>query len=512
MSSFAALPSTPEPPANTPPNSDGSPATSASTTTASNSARTLSVNAVLRTARAPRTIRTRLTVVVSAIATTAIIATLVGIAFGLPRLLQNALDDEQRTRIDRIEQSLTESGKIPDNENFAQVMAPSGNGTSIIDRTPSFSGDALLSSTQLELALSGQNVTINKDLSSLNGSARLFARSAIVNQRPIVIVVGSSLAQLERTRRLLVGALLAGGLALSILTIAGAWLLAGAALRPVQRMTDEAAELAKVTETAGVEGLHKRLDIPRTRDEIAYLGETFNDLLDRVEESVQRERAFVDDASHELRTPLAILRGELELAAAHPGDALEQQLLVSRLAREVDRLANLADDLLVLARARSEESPRYVHVELLSVAARVVGRMGSTVPNIRIEVTGDPVSILWRTDHAERVLNNLVGNAARHAQSHVHVVITKQVGDQAGIDVTDDGKGFPPEFLPHAFERFATADRARTRRHSGTGLGLAIVRELIEARRGTVVATNQATGGAAVRIVIPSDPNSEKVT
>ncbi len=462
---------------------------------------TRSVNA-LRAARAPRTLRTRLTVVVSLIATVATVATLVAIAYGLPRLLENALEDEQRARTDRIEASLSNTGRLPDSENFAQVMAPNLLGTtSIIDKTPSFDGDALLSAAQMELALSGQNVTINNNIAALDGNSRLFARSAQVGGRPIVIVVGSSLSQLERTRRLLLLAMLAGGMALSILTTGGAWLLAGAALRPVQRMTDEAAELAKVTESAGVEGLHKRLEIPGSRDEIAYLGETFNDLLDRVEESVQRERAFVDDASHELRTPLAILRGELELAAAHPGDESEQKALVDRLAREVDRLANLANDLLVLARARSEEQPRYTDVELLSVAARVVGRLGHSTPTIRIDVTGDPVKMMWRTDHAERVLNNLVANAARHAQSRVEVLVTEDIGSSIiDIEVSDDGPGFPVDFLPHAFERFATADRARTRRHSGTGLGLAIVRELVEARRGAVEAVNQPQGGAMVRV------------
>ncbi len=458
---------------------------------------TRSVNAALRAARAPRTLRTRLTVVVSLIATAAIVATLVAIAYGLPRLLENALEDEQQARTDRIEQSLVATGRLPDNENFAQVIASTG----ILDRTQSFDGAALLSSAQLELALSGQNVTINNNLPALDGNSRLFARSATINGRPIVIVVGSSLAQLERTRRLLLLAMLTGGSALSILTTASAWLVAGAALRPVQRMTDEAAELAKVTETAGVESLHKRLDIPRSRDEIAYLGETFNDLLDRVEESVQRERAFVDDASHELRTPLAILRGELELAAAHPGDADEQKALVNRLAREVDRLANLANDLLVLARARSAEQPRYTEVELLSLAARVVGRLGHSTPAIRINVSGDAAKVLWRTDHAERVLNNLVTNAARHARSQVEVAVL-QSEPTVTITVSDDGPGFPQDFIPHAFERFATADRARTRRHSGTGLGLAIVRELVEARNGTVRAQNKSDGGAEVQVTI----------
>jgi two-component system, OmpR family, sensor kinase len=473
-------------------------------------AATRSVNAVLRTARAPRTLRTRLTAVVSVIATVAIVATLVAIAYGLPRLLQNALEAEQRTRVDRIEQSLLSNGKLPDNETFAQVVAPTALGANIIDKTQSFDGASLLSATQLELALSGQNVTINTQVEALDGSARLFARATVIGGRPVVIVVGSSLQQLDRTRRLLIATMLAGGFLLSLLTAAGAWLLSGAALRPVQRMTDEAASLANATEAGGVHGLRKRLDIPTSRDEIAYLGETFNGLLDRVEESVRRERSFVDDASHELRTPLAILRGELELAAAHPGDADEQRSLVTRLAREVDRLANLADDLLVLARVGAAEIPTYTTVELLSVAARVVGRLGSAAPRVRIEVSGDRGTVAWRSDHAERVLNNLVANAVRHARERIAVTV-EQTESGVCLLVADDGPGFSDEFLPHAFERFATADRARTRRHTtgGTGLGLAIVRELVEARGGTVSAANGPQtwdprgNGAKVTVTIP---------
>jgi two-component system, OmpR family, sensor kinase len=469
--------------------------------------------AALRSAaRAPRTLRTRLTVAVSIIATVSIAATLAAIAYGLPRLLENGLNDEQRGRIDRIERGLEENGQIPDSEDFAQVILPSG---LMLTRTRATGNVRILRTDEVRLAFNGQTVTVPREFDWLDGTSRLFARSANIDgaadgeDQAVVIVVGSPLDQIERTRRLLLAALLAGGLALSMLTTAGAWLLAGAALRPVQRMTDEAATIANLTEAGTISGLSRRLEIPPGKDEIAYLGLTFNDLLDRVEESVQRERSFVDDASHELRTPLSILRGELELAAAHPGDSTEQQQLVHRLAREVDRLAHLADDLLVLARAHGGASADSARLDLLSIATRVAGRMPQANPPIRIDVNGDVAPVLWRSDHAERVLTNLMSNALRFARYRVDVQVTV-LAHAVRLTVSDDGPGFPADFLPRAFERFAIADKARGKRQSGTGLGLAIVRELTESAGGTVEVSNRPTGGASITVTFPTAETSER--
>jgi two-component system, OmpR family, sensor kinase len=466
---------------------------------------------VFRTARAPRRLRTRLTLVVSAIATVSIVATFSAIAYGLPRLLENALEDDQRGRVERIVSSIERTQRLPDTENFAQVFIPGDLGYQFFDRTGPYANNSLLTAAQLDLAMTGRT-KIDTPIPELGGTARLFATPVDIGGKRLIVVVGSSLAEVERTRRLLLAALIAGGLALAILTTGGAWLLAGAALRPVQRMTDEAAAIANATEAAGAKsGLTRRLEIPPVRDEIAHLGATLNGLLDRVEESVERERAFVDDASHELRTPLAILRGELELATVHPGDEAEQQLLLSRLAREVNRLAALADDLLVLARARSGQTSAAVPIDILSIATRLIGRLpvDDVATRVSVHVNGDGSLALWRTDHAERVLMNLLDNARRHARSNVTVSIVRSAAHEPSsetviVSVRDDGLGFPPNFLANAFERFATPDRARTRDRSGTGLGLAIVRELTEAADGTARVSNHPTGGAQVEVEIPA--------
>jgi two-component system, OmpR family, sensor kinase len=461
-------------------------------------------------ARGPTKLRTRLTVAVALVATFAIAAAMLAIRVGLASRMESSLNRDQQNRVTRIAQSLATTRELPPEEPFAQAFILDGFGRwSFLSKTKALDGVQLLNKTQLELA-STQALRQDLQIDALGGRARLLAQPKKVVSVDVVIVVGSSLTELDRTRDVLLVGLLFGGGALIALSAVGAWLLAGAVLRPVQRMTDEAAGIA-TSATGGT--LRRRLELPRSGDEIAYLGATFNNLLDQVENAVQRERHFVDDASHELRTPLAILRGELELAASEASDPAiandpaRTSALLARLTTEVERLGRLAEDLLVLARARAEQGvPVGAGVDLLSLATRVAGRLPrrgrSRSP---IDVDGDAISVNWRADHAERVLTNLLDNATRFAHSRVNVHIREGLDDDgrkcALIIVSDDGPGFSNEFLPHAFERFAIADRARTR--SGTGLGLAIVSELTEAAEGSVRAGHSNLGGAEVTVFVP---------
>jgi two-component system, OmpR family, sensor kinase len=465
--------------------------------------------------RGPTTLRTRLTVIVALIATLAIAATLVALRVGLAARLDASLERDQRARVNRIYESLAKTAKLPSNEPFAQVIAPADDGWEFLSQTRALEEDKLLlTDVQLNLALN-QAVRFDTEVMALGGRARLLAMPVTLGNTRLVVLVGSSITELDRTRNVLIATLTIGGLMLVVLSAVGAWLLAGAVLRPVQRMTDDAAAIA--TSTTG-STLRRRLELPKRQDEIVHLGATFNSLLDRVENAVRRERAFVDDASHELRTPLTILRGELELAASEAADARvpfdpqQTTVLLERLSREVDRLGHLAEDLLVLAKARSQSDIPPVNIELLSLATRTAGRIphriGCTGVPIHINVAGEPCNVLWRSDHAERVLTNLLDNASRFAGSRVAVNLATSA-EQIEIVVSDDGPGFTDDFLPQAFERFAIADRARTRSLSGTGLGLAIVKELVEAAGGQVAAGRGDLGGAQITIAIPHPDNSQ---
>jgi two-component system OmpR family sensor kinase len=298
-------------------------------------------------------------------------------------------------------------------------------------------------------------------------------------------------------------ALLLGAPVAVLLAGVGAWVLAGAALRPVERMRREAAEISD-------RDLDRRLGVPATRDEVAALGTTINALLGRLQDALHRERGFVADAGHELRTPLAILRAELELAA-RPGRSREALAeAVHQAGEETDRLIRLAEDLLLLARADNHQPflrtkrlsvPDLLHAAARGTGTRVAEREVTIVVHVpdALEVEADP-------DRLRQAVDNLLDNAARHSPSGGVVELSASVARPGvlTIEVDDRGSGFPVEFLPHAFDRFHRAGDARSRGDGGTGLGLSIVRAILRAHGGEAVASNRPGGGAAVRIELPT--------
>jgi two-component system, OmpR family, sensor kinase len=217
----------------------------------------------------------------------------------------------------------------------------------------------------------------------------------------------------------------------------------------------------------------------------------------RLRAALERERAFVADASHELRTPLAILKAELELASRAGRSREELEAAVRSAAEETDRLAALAEDLLVIARVDDGALPiraaelRVADV-LETVAARFPGRAQADAP-AGLRVDADP-------DRLQQALGNLVDNALRHGGTHAELA-AERVDGRVELHVRDDGPGFPPTFLDDAFDRFTRADAARGR--GGAGLGLAIVDVIARAHGGEARARNRPAGGADVWISLP---------
>jgi heavy metal sensor kinase len=292
-----------------------------------------------------------------------------------------------------------------------------------------------------------------------------------------------------------------GPLALA-LTVGVTWLLVGATLRPVDAMRSEA-------DAISASELGRRLPVPDTRDEVARLGETLNEMLGRLERAHERERRFVDDASHELRTPLSNLKAELDLALRRSRTAEELERALRSASEETDRLARLADDLLVLARADRGRLP--VRREPVEIARLVAGSVeafaaAATDRGVEIEVlVSDALTAEVDELRMRQALGNLLENALRHTPSGGRVTIEAGRRDGAlRIEVRDTGEGFPSGSLPGVFEAFARPDPSRTRSEGGAGLGLAIVRAVAEAHGGTVEAENASSGGAAVVLTIPA--------
>ncbi|MCC2280418.1 HAMP domain-containing histidine kinase [Streptomyces sp. ET3-23] len=277
----------------------------------------------------------------------------------------------------------------------------------------------------------------------------------------------------------------------------GAYLLAAAALRPVERMR---AQAAAVTDTTP----HRRLQVPPGRDEIARLAATLNAMLDRLQAALEREKRFAADAGHELRTPLSLLKTELDLALRRLRTPTELTAALASAAEETQRLVDLAEDLLLLARTdQADHRPRGLRtLDLAPLLQRLTARHRNAHRTTALTVHC-PAHLRVKAEptRLERALTNLISNAFQHGRGPIDIT-TRETRDHVEIHVRDHGPGFPPDFLPTAFNRFTRADHARTT--GGTGLGLAIVAAITRAAGGTYGAANHPDGGADVWIALPA--------
>jgi heavy metal sensor kinase len=383
-------------------------------------------------------------------------------------------------------------------ESYAQLLDKRGR---VLQATSAALGHrSLLSASELARA---RRETIYADPQSVPGldePSRLLATPVEQGGRRLVLLVGATRQDRAETLSSFRDELLiAGPIALVLASLAG-YLLAGLSLRPVESMRRRAAVIS--AETPG-----ERLPVPQTRDEVERLGETLNEMLGRLEAALEREREFVADAGHELRTPLTLLRTELELALRHGESAEELREAIGVSIGEVDRLAQLADDLLLMASSGSGRLSLRLEAldasDLLgSVANRFewraeeAGRAMDAQASAGVQVQGDRIRL-------EQALGNLVDNALRHGGGPVRLSAV-EAGGVVELHVADKGNGFPAEFIAQAFERFARPEHARNR--GGAGLGLSIVRTIAEAHGGEALAANDSRGGADVWICLPHRP------
>jgi len=279
----------------------------------------------------------------------------------------------------------------------------------------------------------------------------------------------------EALRELLLQLTLAGLGALVVASVVGD-LLARLALRPVERYRRRAAEIS-----AGASDL--RLDVPEDRDdEVTRLGHTLNEMLGALEESLDRERQFVNDASHELRTPLTLLSSRIQLTRRRPRTVEEHEKALDELAVDVTRLADLAEQLLALSQRPPDAA---VETDVVTAAESVVRGWQAAHPDratdVRLVAPDLHVAAVVEPHVIERIVTNLLNNAFMHGAAPVTVRVRRASG-YAVLEVADSGPGMPPELLVQATRRFSRAVEARSR--PGAGLGLSIVEQLVIAAGG----------------------------
>jgi signal transduction histidine kinase len=343
----------------------------------------------------------------------------------------------------------------------------------------------------LAAALAGESRHRTVSLGAPSAKYRELVRPAERRGRRFALVTIESLAPADRSVHRVFILLLIGAPAALLLTAAGGWWLARKALRPVERMTEQADRL-------GAESLEGRLEVPRTQDEVARLGRTLNAMLDRIESGVQDKRRLIADASHELRSPLAVMRSELDVTLAEPGLDEAARVVLESAREEVVRMSRLVDDLLTLStidegRLALVEEP----VDLLEIATTAAART-------QIVVDGEPAPALGDALRLGQAVRNLIDNAVQFGPPGGAVEVTAwHRGGEAGVTVTDRGPGIPEGDSERIFERFVRLDNARGR-GSGGGLGLAICREVALAHGGRAWVEPDANGGSRFSLALPA--------
>jgi heavy metal sensor kinase len=320
---------------------------------------------------------------------------------------------------------------------------------------------------------------------------------------PVVVQVAASLAPVDHElAELLAVLLLTGPLALAG-ALGGGFLLARAALAPVERM---AAATDQITATQ----LDRRLEVPNPDDELGRLARTLNGMIARLERSFGEIRRFTADAAHELRTPLAVMRNAAEVALRIPRDAEQHRRVLEEMLEEIERLTRLSEQLLFLSRGdaglvhptrqsvRLDELVREVADHMRVVAAEKGQTITMELPS-PCPVAGDP-------DQLRRLLFNLLDNAIKYTTNGGAITASGQCPDEeVRVVVSDTGIGIAAEHIPHLFDRFYRVDPARGRDATeGIGLGLAICRSIVESHGGRIEVESHVGRGTRVTFTLPA--------
>ena len=334
---------------------------------------------------------------------------------------------------------------------------------------------------------------------------RSFVRRFPVGRQEYTLVILQSLRSQEEELRELGRTFLFGIPLVVLLASAGGYFLARKSLAPVVAMSTHAGRI-------GAANLHERLPVLNESDELGHLARAFNDLLDRLDKSFERQRRFMADASHELRTPVAILRGEAEVAlgpSVRSPEEYRESLEILR--EEAQRLSHIVEDLFTLARADAGQLPltrrEFYLDEMLADCARAA-RSLALGKHIQLACEVDEELLICADETLlRRMTMNLLDNAIKYTPEGGRVTIECQGrGGNYILSVSDTGPGIPAEARPRVFERFYRVDKARSRAENdgGAGLGLSIAHWIAEAHHGRLELVRSDSGGSTFTAHLPA--------
>ena len=469
----------------------------------------------------PRGIRLRLVVAISAVSVAAVAASFFALHATTAANLRSRIDRELNEQYAEFQQRVLDGGRVRDPTSLgaasnrfvagqryhpeARIYLISPQGLSPVTNQAGIVDEELAEShpgnTESDEAGTAGIVSAGDGLTTVStdetGKLRVLTEPIVNGGTKIgTFRVADPLTSVDQALASFRNKFIAVGIGALVLSVAIAIWLANLISRPLRRM-------AAVTSAVDSGDLTHRFDYSG-EDEVGVLAESFNHMLDRLEEGFRLQREFVSDASHELRSPLTVLRGRIEQLADHSGDREEVTAEARELMREVRRMERLTDDMLTLAKAerggliQRRRVPIDDFVEDLRRDLPLLGPRRYTVnTSIHGDLQADP-------DRLAQVLRNLVTNAVRHTSPDGHVEVSITSGDGTALfAVRDDGVGIEPEQLGRIFDRFHRTDEGRSRAEGGSGLGLAIAKAIVEAHGGSIAAESRPGAGATVRVTVP---------
>jgi two-component system, OmpR family, sensor kinase len=496
-------------------------------------------------------LRTRLTLWYGALLALTLLAFSGILSFTLQQSLARAVDERLSIRAEQIQREVGVNANILGNLLQPEDVAPAqlqstleafvapGTYVQLVNRRgavvaapPNLAGGELPVPPASRQAILEDHTSLeNVVVGSGNANVRLLTVPLHSQDGMVVgaVQVGESLSPLGNTMAAVRGLLLVSGLAALLLAVVIGWLLTGAALSPVARITATAKHIAETGDYS--QRLHVKPPRLGHGDELFFLAATFNAMIARLEQMLDAQRRLLADTSHELRNPVTIIRGNLALLKRERVPEPVKREAVLEADEEAARMGRLVSDLLLLARADAGESlPLQMQpVDLVQVATEVVeqARPRAGQRGVALSTVEPSLTVLGDRDRLKQLVANLVENAIRYTPAagrielrlerelqHPSTAARSRPASMALLTVSDTGIGIAADDLPHVFERFYRADKARSRAGGGSGLGLAIALYIAQAHAGSIEALSPGPNQGSsfcVRLPLLATPVVESI-
>ncbi len=453
-------------------------------------------------------LRIRLTLVYSLLFTALIAGFGIIVYTQTSKRLYSSVDDTLRTREERI---LSESSDASDGSAtftvdqsvldeigspgvYVEVLRSDG---SVVARSANLTGDLPVRTRRRIPAVEPLFETHETD----NGERVrvLYQQVPLAGDRAARLLVARSLhptdAALDRIRIVLIG----GGILFLIVANGLAYVVASPALRPLRQVSGTAAEIEATADFS------RRIPGEDQPGEVGELVRTLNELIEKVQTTLDAHRSFLADSSHELRRPLAVLRGNLEVLASGALPPEEREQVIAETEAESRRMSRILSDLLLLSQVDARLILQLRPLDLGDLVNRIAEQARQRFPDraIEVEAPDAPLRVSGDEQRVRQIVENLVENAARYSADGMPIHISmRHNGRFAVTEIRDEGPGMSEEEVRHAFERFFRGARGRRQHYDGSGLGLAIVRHIAEAHGGGVALTSSREG-TIVRVELP---------